>query len=74
MAGVAQRKPDWTVAFDDLLRQMLQHCTLCGRQGAGRLGIWQTGTVSVAYLLCHGCRGHEGEARLRDLFAARYGG
>jgi hypothetical protein len=65
--------PDWTIAIDDMMLGW-QHCTLCGRQGAGRCGIWQTGTVVVAYVLCHLCRREDGEVRLQALLEGRYGG
>jgi hypothetical protein len=66
---------DWLVAFDDLLRELHQHCTCCGRRGI----VWArilpvTNALAMAVVLCARCQ-HDPDRTaeaLEALFAVRY--
>jgi hypothetical protein len=69
---------DWLVALDDALCTRLRCCTVCGRTEPSLwFDIWhERGVVTVAVVVCGGCRG-QGELmreRLGQLLRQRYGG
>jgi hypothetical protein len=76
--GAGRGGADWLVALDDGFTARLRSCTVCGRSEESLwFDIWyERGVVTVAVVVCGGCRG-QGELmreRLGQLLRQRYGG
>ncbi len=72
---------DWTVAFDDFFREVIQHCAACGRPAPRlRHATWvymSPGTgreIAFAMGICHRCEYQpDWWTRVDQLYRLRYG-